>query len=427
MKKILLSLLFLGGVMLGANFKSINISGVDIPLIYEKSSIIPTGAIQLIFANSGSAYNNGTHGLAYLSSRILNEGTKDLGSVGFAQLLEEKAISLSVASSQEFLEFHLSFLKEQEDTSINLLSLLFDSPNLTQDTLQKVKDREIAALLAKESDFDYLASSGLSQLLFKNTPLQYPRQGTISSIQAITLDQIQTYLKNAMTLSHLYLVIGGDLDIDATIEKLTPLLQKLPVGTPKVSQTFAANPTPQTKTQYKQTQQAYIYFGTPFNLKNYQEQSHKVKVMSFILGSSGFGSRMMEEIRVKNGLAYSAYLRINLTSLANYTSGYLQTKVANQNQSIELVKKVVADFVANGATQEELDSAKKFLLGSEPLRNETLTQRINTAFANYYKGLPLDYNKQELEKISNLTLQDLNAFIKAHKEILEMSFSIVTQ
>lgn len=413
--------------MLGANFKSINISGVDIPLIYEKSSIIPTGAIQLIFANSGSAYNNGTHGLAYLSSRILNEGTKDLGSVGFAQLLEEKAISLSVASSQEFLEFHLSFLKEQEDTSINLLSLLFDSPNLTQDTLQKVKDREIAALLAKESDFDYLASSGLSQLLFKNTPLQYPRQGTISSIQAITLDQIQTYLKNAMTLSHLYLVIGGDLDIDATIEKLTPLLQKLPVGTPKVSQTFAANPTPQTKTQYKQTQQAYIYFGTPFNLKNYQEQSHKVKVMSFILGSSGFGSRMMEEIRVKNGLAYSAYLRINLTSLANYTSGYLQTKVANQNQSIELVKKVVADFVANGATQEELDSAKKFLLGSEPLRNETLTQRINTAFANYYKGLPLDYNKQELEKISNLTLQDLNAFIKAHKEILEMSFSIVTQ
>lgn len=413
--------------MLGANFKSINISGVDIPLIYEKSSIIPTGAIQLIFANSGSAYNNGTHGLAYLSSRILNEGTKDLGSVGFAQLLEEKAISLSVASSQEFLEFHLSFLKEQEDTSINLLSLLFDSPNLTQDTLQKVKDREIAALLAKESDFDYLASSGLSQLLFKNTPLQYPRQGTISSIQAITLDQIQTYLKNAMTLSHLYLVIGGDLDIDATIEKLTPLLQKLPVGTPKVSQTFAANPTPQTKTQYKQTQQAYIYFGAPFNLKNYQEQSHKVKVMSFILGSSGFGSRMMEEIRVKNGLAYSAYLRINLTSLANYTSGYLQTKVANQNQSIELVKKVVADFIANGATQEELDSAKKFLLGSEPLRNETLTQRINTAFANYYKGLPLDYNKQELEKISNLTLQDLNTFIKAHKEILEMSFSIVTQ
>lgn len=427
MKKLLLSLLFLGGIMLGANLKSINISGVDIPLIYEKSSIIPTGAIQLIFANSGSAYNNDIQGLSYLSSRILNEGTKDLGSVGFAQLLEEKAISLSVSSSQEFLEFNLSFLKEQEEASINLLSLLLDSPNFTQDTLAKVKQRAMASLLAKESDFDYLASSGLSQLLFKNTPLQYPSQGTLSSIQAITLDQIQTFLKNALTLNHLYLVIGGDLDIDSTVEKLTPLLQKLPIGTPKNTQTYQANPTPQTKTQYKQTEQAYIYFGAPFNLKNYQEQSHKVKVMSFILGASGFGSRMMEEIRVKNGLAYSAYLRINLTTLANYASGYLQTKISNQNQSIELVKKVVSDFVAKGATQEELESAKKFLLGSEPLRNETLSQRLSTAFANYYKGLPLNYNQQELEKIQNLTLDDLNTFIKSHKEILQMSFSIVTQ
>lgn len=427
MKKILLTIFFLGGIMFGASFKTVNISGVDIPLIYEQSSIIPTGAIQLVFANSGSAYNNDNHGLSYVSSLILNEGTKDLGSVGFAQLLEERAISLHISSSQEFLEFDLTFLKEQEENSINLLSLLLDSPNLTQDALQKVKDKAMASLLAKESNFDYLASIGLSQLLFKNTPLQYPQQGTITSIQAITLDQVQTFLKNAMTLSHLYLVIGGDLDIDATIEKLTPLLQKLPVGTPKITQTFQANLAPQTKTQYKQTQQAYIYFGAPFNLKNYQEQSHKVKVMSFILGASGFGSRMMEEIRVKNGLAYSAYLRINLTSLANYTSGYLQTKVANQNQSIELVKKVVADFVAKGVTQEELEGAKKFLLGSEPLRNETLSQRLGTAFSNYYKGLPLDYNKQELEKIEKLTLEELNTFIKAHKEILEMSFSIVTQ
>lgn len=427
MKKLLSTLLLLGGIMLGANFKSVNISGVDIPLIYEKSSIIPTGAIQLIFANSGSAYNNESHGLSYLSSLILNEGTKELGSVGFAQLLEEKAISLHISSSQEFLEFDLSFLKEQEENSINLLSTLMDSPNLTADALQKVKDRAMASLLAKESDFDYLASTGLSQILFKNTPLQYPQRGTLTSIQAISLDQIQTFLKNALTLNHLYIVIGGDLDIDSTLEKLTPILQKLPLGTPKNTQTYQANPTPQTKTQYKQTEQAYIYFGAPFYLKNYQEQSHKAKVMSFILGASGFGSRMMEEIRVKNGLAYSAYLRINLTNLANYASGYLQTKVSNQNQSIELVKKVVSDFVKNGVTQEELDNAKKFLLGSEPLRNETLSQRLSTAFANYYKGLALDYNKQELEKIQNLTLEDLNAFIKSHKEILDLSFSIVTQ
>ena len=40
MKKLFSTLLFLGGIMLGANFKSITISGVEVPLIYEQSSII---------------------------------------------------------------------------------------------------------------------------------------------------------------------------------------------------------------------------------------------------------------------------------------------------------------------------------------------------------------------------------------------------
>ncbi|RDU68223.1 insulinase family protein [Helicobacter cholecystus] len=427
MRKLFLSLCLLGGIMFGASIKSITISGVEIPLIYEKSSIIPTGMIQLIFANSGSAYCEETPGIASLSASILNEGTKELGGVEFARGLEEKAITLYASSSQEFLEFTLSFLKEEEDHSLKFLSMLLNSPNLSANALTKVKDQALASLLAKESDFDYLASSGLAQLLFKNTPLQYPSRGTISSIQGITLEQIRAFLKKSLTLNHLYIVIGGDLDIDATSAKLVQILQKLPIGEVKNFASFKVSSTPQTKTQYKQTEQAYIYFGSPFNLKDYQEEAHKAKVMSFILGASGFGSRMMEEIRVKNGLAYSAYMKVNLSKLVNYASGYLQTKISNQNQSIELVKKVISDFVENGVTQEELDSAKKFLLGSEPLRNETLNQRLNTAFSYYYRGLNPDYSKEELEKINNLTLEDLNAFIKDHKEILDLSFSIITQ
>lgn len=44
---------------------------------------------------------------------------------------------------------------------------------------------------------------------------------------------------------------------------------------------------------------------------------------------------------------------------------------------------------------------------------------------NYFKGLPLDYHKQELQRINNLSLEELNSYIKSHKEILQMSFSIV--
>jgi len=134
----------------------------------------------------------------------------------------------------------------------------------------------------------------------------------------------------------------------------------------------------------------------------------------------------MEEIRVKKGLAYSAYSRFNINKTNSYFSGYLQTKVETGTESVEAVKEVVKTFLEKGVTQEELTSAQQFLLGSEPLRNETLSQRLNRAFHEYYTNKPLGSSLENLKKIEGITLEEMNAFIKKHKEIAELSFSVVT-
>ncbi len=138
-----------------------------------------------------------------------------------------------------------------------------------------------------------------------------------------------------------------------------------------------------TKTIFKDTKQAYIYFGAPYFMEVNSTKRVYGKIASFILGSSGFGSRMMEEIRVKRGLAYSAYSRFIVNKTHSYFSGYLQTKLESADEAKKVVKELVKNFIQNGVTQEELESAKKFFLGSEPLRNETLSQKINRDFRNF--------------------------------------------
>ncbi|MDD2839444.1 MAG: insulinase family protein, partial [Sulfuricurvum sp.] len=88
---------------------------------------------------------------------------------------------------------------------------------------------------------------------------------------------------------------------------------------------------------------------------------------------------------------------------------------------------VIDTFVRDGVTQNELDQARKFLLGSEPLRVETLSQRLGRTFSEYYSGKPLGSSVQELEMIRNLKLDDLNDFIKRHGEIRNLSYAIVTK
>ena len=161
-------------------------------------------------------------------------------------------------------------------------------------------------------------------------------------------------------------------------------------------------------------------------MRDVQKESAMIKVAACVLGGSGFGSRMMEEVRVKRGLAYSAVMRLEAGKTLSYAKGYLQTSLKNEKDAQKLVQQVVDEFVKNGITEQELQEAKQYLLGSEPLRNETLSQRLGNAFSNYYKGLPLDFNAQILKDIQNLTLEQVNHYIQSHKEITKLTFSVVS-
>ncbi|MCE3038831.1 M16 family metallopeptidase [Helicobacter anatolicus] len=425
MKKIFLVFVLFLGVNMQANEVSyIKINNQQIPVIFEHSSLIPVGFLRLSFLGGGSVNDGELSGLSLLSASLLNEGTKTLGVIKFSEELDKRAIEISAISGAETLNIEVQFLKEKQGDALKLLGDLLYDPNYSDETLKKIKENAINRLLIKENDFDYIASKNLSAMLFQNTP--FAKNMTPATLNKITLEDIKGLINKNFTLSRLVITFGGDIQKDEFLKSLENILSKMPLGIPNTSVKYHANAQSQTKVVHKQTDQTYIYFGAPFNLTNIQDEGYKAKILSFVLGASGFGSRIMEEIRVKRGLAYSAYLRINIEKMMNYASGYLQTKLENQEQAIALVKEIVARFVQDGITQEELDSAKQFLLGSQPLREETLSQRLEAKFFNYLLGLPLDFNKTQLQQIQEVSLEEINAYIKKHTELNNLSFSIVT-
>ncbi len=426
MKKILIILLL--GVFMGLQASALThqeINQAKVPVIYEENHLLPMGFIHLAFRGGGSLGDKNQLGLAKLFAQVLNEGTKELGAVGFAQLLEQKAISLNVDTSAEDLQITLEFLKEYEDEAITRLKELLKSPNFTQNALEKVRMRMLAQLLQKESDFDYLAKLTLKQELFANTPLANASLGTKESLQKIRLDDLKQQFAKVFELNKLVVVLGGDLKMDQTLKRLNNALNFLPQGKAYDEPYFETSDKKSEKILYKDTEQAFVYFGAPFKIKDLKQDLAKSKVMMFVLGG-GFGSRLMEKIRVQEGLAYSVYIHSNFSKVAHFASGYLQTKLSTQAKSVALVKKIVKEFVEKGMTQQELDDAKKFLLGSEPLRNETLSSRLNTTYNYFYLGLPLDFKKTLLDQIQKMSLKEINDFIKAHTEINDLTFAIVS-
>ena len=414
------------GSLMAIEMKSLQVGGVEIPVIYEQNTQLPLFYVQLVFKGAGGVSNGKNLGLSDITSSLLNEGTKALGVTKFSQKLEEKALSLSAGSGFETLSFTLSGMSAMQKDGIGFLKELLKNPNFTQKALDKVKESALVAILEKESDYDYQASRMLKSMLFKGSPLEFPLSGTQESIAKITLQEVEKFYYQYVNLNSLTLIVGGDMEFENIAQELKGALEALPQGKVASLKPIVANDGKQIRHSNKETQQAYIYFGAPLNVSNLQKELALIKVASFVLGGGGFGSRMMEEVRVKRGLAYSAVMRLSATNTQALAQGYLQTSLKNEKEAQKLVQEVVNAFVKNGITQEELQEAKRYLLGSEPLRNETLSQRLGTAFNNYYNGLPLDFNQQVLEEISRLTLEEVNRYIQAHKEIAKLSFAIIT-
>ena len=414
------------GSLMAIEMKSLQVGGVEIPVIYEQNTQLPLFYVQLVFNGAGGVSNGKNLGLSDITSSILNEGTKALGVTKFSQKLEEKALSLSAGSGFETLSFTLSGMSAMQKDGIGFLKELLKNPNFTQKALDKVKESALVAILEKESDYDYQASRMLKSMLFKGSQLEFPLSGTQESIAKITLQEVEKFYYQYVNLNSLTLIVGGDMEFENIAQELKGALEALPQGKVASLKPIVANDGKQIRHSNKETQQAYIYFGAPLNVGDLQKELALIKVASFVLGGGGFGSRMMEEVRVKRGLAYSVVMRLSATNTQALAQGYLQTSLKNEKEAQKLVQEVVNAFVKNGITQEELQEAKRYLLGSEPLRNETLSQRLGAAFNNYYNDLPLDFNRKVLEEISRLTLEEVNRYIQAHKEIAKLSFAIIT-
>ncbi|MCR4942519.1 MAG: insulinase family protein [Campylobacter sp.] len=397
------------------------VKNTEIPVVYESSKTLGIANLRLVFKAAGDIEAKSA-GLANFAANILNEGTKKQGAIKFAAELETRAIALSANTGRESFVIEIDCLKEHFSFALKKLKQMLDDPNLSEESLKKLKTIILGEISNKQNDFDYLARIGLIKTLYPNSKFAYPSLGNEKSVKAITLDDIKDFLHTHLDLSNLMIVFGGDVK-PQDLDELKLVLESLPVGKKRTLSTMLASDKCKTSYIKKQSEQAYIYFGSPYLVD--EDERYKVIVAMFILGAGGFGSRLLEEIRVKRGLAYGAYANASFNLSTSLSLGYLQTKNESKDEAVGLVNEEFIKFVKNGVSEFELAQAKKFLLGSLPLRLETLGKRLAIAQSEFYRGKKLGSFLNELKLMEKLKTKDLNDFIAKHDEITKLSFCVL--
>ena len=399
----------------------VSLKNIKIPVIFEQDSTLPVFYFRLVFQKSGKAYENGLSGLSSMLARILNEGSDE----SFFKRIETKAITLSANSGFECFELNLSCLKEHIKFALKELENFISKPRFDEKVLARLKNTTLGELASKNSDFDFLAKRLLNQLCFKEKPFQSSNEGDEKSIEKMSLKELESFFKKHLNVNNLCIVAGGDItqkELESLIIKHLSFLDK---GQSEPEKYFKMNASKDEILIKKQSEQAYIYFASEFNTSFKDKNLHLAKLALFILGAGGFGSRLMEEIRVKRGLAYSAYAVLDINRTFVRTFGYLQTQNENAKEAKSILKTLFKDFVKKGVNESEIEAAKKFLIGSSVLRYESLEKRLNIALSEFYNELGENYFKKELKAIEKVSLNELNHYLKTHTELENLSFASV--
>jgi zinc protease len=130
-------------------------------------------------------------------------------------------------------------------------------------------------------------------------------------------------------------------------------------------------------------------------------------VGNYVLGGGGFNSRFTQEVREKRGLSYSVYSAFAPYRQYGAFSIGLQTRRDQSAAALEVVRRTLREFVAQGPTPEELAGAKQHIIGGFALRTDSNRKILDYLAVIGFYGLPLDYLEQFPRRVEEVTVEQI--------------------
>jgi zinc protease len=368
-------------------------------------------------------------GTAYLTGKMLTEGTAKRKSFDISHQIDYIGASLETSVNGDYTTVSLSILKKDIETGFDIFSDIVCSPSFHADELARRKTQLAGALKKMEENPSYTANREFSKRIFGTFPYARPVEGSIESIPGITREDTVRFYDRYYRPDNALLVVVGDL----TKEELLRLANqyfaawkasaKFDMKAP-AEYTRPALKQPRTEVIDRDVTQASIVMGHR-GISRDNPDYYAVQVMNYIFGGGGFASRLMKIIRDDLGLTYSISSSFSINLFPSSFEVDVQTKNESAGQVIAETLKQVRRIRAEGVTDEELNDAKDFLIGSFPRRIETSRKIADFLTAVQFYNLGDDYIEKYKDYIGNVTKEDVLRVARKYLNDQDMEIVIV--
>ncbi len=376
-------------------------------LYMREDSELPLITLSLSI-RTGSMYDPPQQsGLAAVVAKVWrNGGTLGQTSQEINEILEFMAADLEFSMGRESGSIFLSVRKKDFSQALAILVSLLRGPAFDPIQLDLAKKQEIEAIRRSNDDPQEIAFREFRQALYGGNPRG--RVPTIESISSLQQNDLFAFYRKFFHPHNLLLGISGDFKA----EEMKTWLEEAFRGWEQslVEVPFIPIPLPRDKKSMvhaeKDLPQSMILLGHLTVPRNHPDHV-PFKILNFILGGGGFNSRLTQEIRSNQGLAYSVGSFYQGRVGYGVFGAYGQTKSSTTGKVISLFYEIIEDLKKNNAKPGELDWAKNSLMNQFIFSFTSSASIVSQQMDIEYDGLPPDYLQTYSKKVKAVTLEDL--------------------
>jgi len=374
-------------------------------VMYVHAPQLPMLDIRLVF-NAGSARDDKHQGVALLTNAMLSQSAGDWTTDQIAEKFEAVGAKFSTSALRDMAIISLRSLTDEKwlAQALNTFKVVVSKPAFKEDEVKRKKAQQLISIQNQLQSPSSIAKNAYYSTVFNDHAYATPSVGTKELVNALSVKDLKNYYDKYYVAANLTIAIVGNVDQKQARKIAEDLTADLNKGNAAEKLNDVALPV-QSQIVHKEydATQTHILIGQP-GMKRGDKDYYSLYVGNHILGGSGFGSRIMEEIREKRGLAYSSYSYFSpMQSIGPFIIG-MQTKNEKTTEALEVLNKTLQDFITNGPTEEELSHSKKNITGGFPLRvdsNKDITEYL--AVIGFY-DLSLDYLNTFNDKINAVTI-----------------------
>lgn len=352
------------------------------------------------------------NGSSHFIEHMLFKGTPKRSAEDIAREVDAIGGHLDAFTGRELVGYNTKVLDEHLPIAFEILADMLLNPRFDAGDIEKEKGVVLEELKMETDSPESFVHELFVSSFWHSHSLGRPILGTKKTIGSFSSASLRDYHNRYYRPENLTVTAAGNLRHDELVRLAERHLGALKTGGVEPKLVAPSPSAPLLLKNRRSLQQVHVCLGVPMHAATH-DLRFACYTLNVILGG-GMSSRLFQNIRERQGLAYSIFSELNLYRDTGMLAVYAGTSTATTRQLIENVMLELRRLKNDPLPAEELRHAKDHMKGSLMLSLESTSSRMGN-LARQWMNFGRFFSLDELAaSIDAVTADDVQAVAREY-------------